>query len=728
MSFRSLFIFLFLATYALVGQNKNLAIQDSIDSKLVQASQTKRLLDFDKAINLYNEIIQLASSINSDVSTANAYTEIANIYYQTNKNEKALEMLIRASQIQRRVDDKEGLSSSYNTYGLVYTSKKEFEKALDYFDFAQSNFEDLNIKTSVAKVIMNKGLLYSEMDDQIKANQLMDEALAIAEETKNQYIIATILINKAKISVKLNNQDKAFTLIDRAFNIAQENSFPILAIDAKKVLSDVYQTMGNYREAYYNLSKHNELRDEVFSINKEKLNLEAQARFDADEKNRLIERISKESRDKEEQLQRNKIISYLVFALGAILLLFTISLYKNNKNRSKSNYLLKKKNEELRKANNAKNQFLSTVTHELRTPLYAVTGLTDILLDKNPTLEQKEHLKSLKFSGDYLLNFINDILHINKIEANKLEIEKTTFDIKKLINSVVIAFNSAEKANGNDIIFDFDKKAPNMLVGDYVKLSQILFNLVGNAIKFTEDGKIWIRVIHQKDFDNNIELRFEIEDTGIGISEEKLDEIFESFSQGSIQINRKYGGTGLGLTIVRNLLQLLGSNIHLKSKEGKGTLFYFDLTFERTTQTEEKPRDIIKKHSYDDLIGKRVLIVEDIKVNQLITQKILDKQHLVSEIIDNGTDAVTMVRERSYDLILMDIHMPGISGLEATKLIREFNKEIPIIALTAITLDDKIEEFYEAGFDDILSKPFKPKVLFDKISQLIVKKPLKSEL
>ncbi|NQY05123.1 MAG: response regulator [Flavobacteriaceae bacterium] len=717
----SLFSFI---TYSQTNQ----VLQDSIDTKLITAKEKKRLLNFDQAIDLYNEVIQLAAINESEISTANALSQIANIYLQTNKNDKAIEMLTRAAQIQRRINDEEGVSSTYNTYGLVYTSQKDYQKALEYFEIAQSKFEELGLSASVAKVIKNKGVLYSEQGNYITANQLMDDAIKLSEKTENDYITASILIEKAKILVKLNNQDRAFDVIDRAFKLAQKNDFQVLAIETKKVLSDVYQTMGNYRRAYDNLKIHNELRDEVYSINKEQLNLEAQARLDADEKNRLIEKMNKESLDKEQQLQRNRITSYLVFALGAILLLFTISLYRNNKNRSKSNALLKKKNVELRKANNAKAQFLSTVTHELRTPLYAVTGLTDILLDKNPTTEQKEHLKSLKFSGDYLLNFINDILHINKIEANKLEVEKTPFNVKKLINSVIIAFNSSEKNNGNDIMFEFDKHSPNMLLGDSVKLSQILFNLVGNAIKFTEKGKIWIRVINMGISNNEVNFKFEIEDTGIGISEEKLDEIFESFSQGSIQINRKYGGTGLGLTIVRNLLDLLGSKIQLKSKEGQGTMFYFDLSFEIAPETIEKVSETPVYKTFDILIGKKILIVEDIKVNQLITQKILDKQKIISDIIDNGTDAVDMVKKGSYDLVLMDIHMPGISGLEATKLIRRFDQDIPIIALTAITIDDKMDDFYQAGFDDILSKPFKPNDLFDKINALIVKKPLKSRL
>lgn len=716
------FTLLLLLFYCAAFSQSNDALKDSIASKLMLANEKKNLSNFDEAIEIYNDIIALSQEENYEISIANAYTEIANIYYLTNKSDDAIEMLIRASQIQRRIGDTQGLSASYNTYGLIYSKKGEFDKAMDYFDIAENNFKNLNLEESLSEVQLNKGLLHYKRDELTDAILYIEESLKTAEGTSNKYNNAKILINYARVLNGLGNSTEAIKKIRLAFTIAQEEGFRLLSSDAKMVLSEIHESNGDYLSAFKELKEHLELKDVLFSISKEKLTQEAQARFNMEENVRLLQ---KERQEKEAQvrlLKRNRLVSYLTLALGTILLLFTISLYRNNKNRSKINALLQKKNDDLRQANNSKAQFLSTVTHELRTPLYAVTGLTDILLDKSPTEEQKTHLKSLKFSGDYLLNFINDILHINKIEANKLEVEKVAFNVEKLVNSVIIAFNSSEKNNGNDIIFDFDDTIPTVILGDSVKLSQILFNLVGNAIKFTEKGKIWIRIKNGGLTDNAIKLRFEIEDTGIGISEEKLEEIFESFSQGSIQINRKYGGTGLGLTIVKNLLELLGSKIYLKSKEGLGTMFYFDINYEKTELQEEIEAP---KRDYSKLAGKKILIVEDIKVNQLITQKILHKQHIITQIIDNGTDAVNLVRSKTYDLILMDIHMPGISGLEATKLIRDFNKDIPIIALTAITIDDKIDDFYNAGFDDILSKPFKPNDLFDKIMTLIVKKPLK---
>src|SRR5690606_32427152 len=247
-------------------------------------------------------------------------------------------------------------------------------------------------------------------------------------------------------------------------------------------------------------------------------------------------------------------------------------------------------------------------------------------------------------------------------------------------------------------------------------------NLIGNAIKFTKDGDIWVRTIKVSEEDELYSVRFEIEDNGIGISEEKQNQLFESFSQGSIQINRKYGGTGLGLSIVKGLIQILKGTISLKSELGKGSKFTFELPLKYSEKVEtEEDVNYFKDISEIDLKDINILVVEDNKINQMITKKILNKMNLNCDVIDYGEDAVNMVKYKTYHLVSMDIHYTGTGGMEATRLIRTFNKDITIFALTAVTLEDKMHEFDEAGFDDIISKPFKQedfeKKLYDALIQ-----------
>ena len=484
----------------------------------------------------------------------------------------------------------------------------------------------------------------------------------------------------------------------------------------------------NYLEAYNYLQSYYATQDSLQHLSRTVLEQEIKLRLEQGDYDEIIANLRENIAQKDSAITMNSFVSTLSIALIIILSLLTLSLYKNNNLRAKANDLLQEKNSELQlakekaeKASLAKAQFLSTITHELRTPLYAVTGLTHLLLEENPLEHQKEHLNSLKFSGDYLLSLINNILDLNKLEANKVEIEKTTFNLEKRINDVLVALKKSADDRNNKLVLDFDKEIPSKLLGDPLKISQILINLVGNSVKFTENGTVAIRVKKTDETDSHVKLHFEIEDNGVGISKKKQKSIFETFSQGSLQINRKFGGTGLGLSIVKNLLQLMNSKIHLESQLGKGSKFWFDIKFAISDQFKEdkNPHNIIYDIDYVALENLTVLVVEDNKINQMITKKILEKNKMKCDVADNGETAVELVKQNPYHIVLMDIHMPGISGIEATQQIRTFNKEIPIIALTAVTIDENLDEFYRAGFNEIIPKPFKTEEFFEKIHRTL---------
>ncbi|MEM6684491.1 MAG: response regulator, partial [Bacteroidota bacterium] len=290
---------------------------------------------------------------------------------------------------------------------------------------------------------------------------------------------------------------------------------------------------------------------------------------------------------------------------------------------------------------------------------------------------------------------------------------------KKVLNDVVNSLIQTSKENNNKIILNIDKGIPEKLVGDYLKMSQVFINLISNALKFTKDGVVEISAKILEESDTQQHIQFEIKDSGIGISKEMQENIFDSFSQGSVQINRKYGGTGLGLTIVKSLLELLESDIQLESKLGEGSTFRFALILDKLAPevTQVDPAEEEKT----DLKGKKfkVLLVEDNKINQVITKKIIAKQNMTCDIADDGYQAIDYARSNRYDFILMDIHMPGISGIEATKEIRKFDVSTPIIALTAISLDDNKGDFLKDGFNEVISKPFDPEVFYQKISNIL---------
>ena len=706
--------------------------RDEIDFLHEKADNAMTLLDYQTALDYCNEALNLALKIEDKAAEAKSYRKTGYLYYKNNDLTKALDYLIKASQIQVVEKLDQELAETRNVLGLVYTEKGEYQQALDYFDNALDLFKREQLFSSQTEIIKNKGAVYLKQGDYALANELFEDAFNRSNKYAMEYVRAELNLLNARALLGLNRTQEAINDCIDAIDIGKDNEYPWIITEGYRTLSKIYEGKGDINNAYAHLKHHNKFRDSIFDVRSERLTKEAIEKFASEARERLIQQQNQEIKFTEEKLRQSHYIAALGAAFLILFLLFILFLYRNNQKRRKANQLLRDTNDQLRvakeeaeKANKAKAQFLSTVTHELRTPLYAVTGLTDLLLEQNPNQEQAEHLRSLRFSGDYLLNFINDILDVNKMEANKIEIERIPFNLTKLARNVLVTLKKSADDNGSVLHLKMEDDAPKFVHGDSLRISQVLINLVSNAIKFTKHGNVYLIIKKLSQHGDRVKLFFEVKDTGIGIAYDKQEIIFESFSQGSVQINRKYGGTGLGLTIVKNLLQLMESQIQLKSEPGKGTSFFFELEFDIADQSEVEKLDAFSTDTSDyiDILkDKTVLLVEDVKINQLITKKTLAKKNINCIAVDNGTDAVQKAKDEAFDLILMDLHMPGISGIDATKAIRAFDQEIPIIALTAITIDEeRQEDFDNAGFNDTLTKPFKSDIFFRKIYQQLKK-------
>ena len=692
-------------------------MQNSIIYKIVQSQNDLENYNYYRAqINL-EEALDLAIKTDNKKSVGFIHAIKGRLQLILGEEDKAIKSLNKAIEVQRIINDNKNLGKSYKTFGDVYLFKKDYATALDSYKAAKSKFEEEGLRAELAETLLSEGKTYNESKAYTKAKDIIEQALALAKTEGYKKTQSEALISQAEVFNKLGNNEKAIALAAEGIKIAKKNKFTNILNQGYLVTSNLYNDSQSYKQSRDYLNAHLRLSDSIRRISKVNSSRGYDVQYllsEEIEKNKeVVQELEKAKDDK----NLNTLISILSVALITILSLLTLSLYKNNNIRLKTNNMLHKKNGELtvakekaELASKTKADFLSTVTHELRTPLYAVTGLSNLLLDENPKPDQVQHLKSLKFSGDYLLTFINDILQINKIEANKVDVEPESFNLKKKINNIVLALNNSAQDNNIKIHFEYDTDLTENFIADQLKISQILINLIGNSIKFTKNGDIWIRVYKIEEKDKIFTLRFEVEDNGIGISQEKQDHMFESFSQGSIQINRKYGGTGLGLSIVKGLIDILKGEIYVKSELKKGTTFYFEIPLEPTNIEEAKENQATYfdgNTSNLDLSTVKILVVEDNKINQMITKKILTKMELQCDIIDNGEDAVKMIKSNNYDIVLMDIHMPGISGIEATKIIRSFDEDLTIFALTAVTIEDKMHEFDEAGFTDIIPKPFK---------------------
>ena len=687
--------------YKLKHQNKISGALEVLKNAIPIAEKNKKQKD---QVDIYQKIAFLHIELN-DHETANFYRERAGALLKNTEYRlgDATQKLIDAT--------------------ILYRENNNFQakKLLDEAKLLSNNKNLTNhIQLAEAKIYINLEK-YEEAKTKLNAllvNSDLDERIYLATKSN---------LSLAELHFKQGYLEKSAKHAEAALHLATKNSFFREVLIANEFLAKVYEDLKIYNKSIiYNKNLVN-IKDSLFNIEKLKLETSIADKFTNDFKTDEIKRLSDQNEELSASKNRSEITAILTSVFLVIISLLAFTLQRNNHIKLKTNDLLKTKNKELETARDsavmamkAKASFLSTVTHELRTPLYAVTGLTHLLLDENPAEHQKEHLKSLKFSGEYLLNFINDILQINKIDAEKLETLNVEFKLKSVITDVIDTLHQKAKEQNSKIVLDYDSDIPIHITGDPVKFSQIIMNLIGNAIKFTENGQVDVIAKLKEKGDNKIKVYFEVRDNGIGISEEKQKNIFDSFEQGSVQINREYGGTGLGLAIVKSLLGLFNSTIELKSELNVGSSFFFELELD---YQDTAIADITFEMAKEDFNfkGLNILIVEDNKINQVITKKMLTKKEITCDIANNGFEAIDAAKEKKYDAILMDIHMPGMGGEEATIEIRKFNKEVPIIALTAISMDDSVESFYAAGCSDVVTKPFKPEVFYQKIGENIFK-------
>ncbi len=394
---------------------------------------------------------------------------------------------------------------------------------------------------------------------------------------------------------------------------------------------------------------------------------------------------------------------------------------------------LYKAKKQLEESLKVKEQFLANMSHEIRTPMNAIIGFTNLLLKQEKIAANKQYLDAIKTSGENLLVIINDILDFSKLESGKVIFESISFKLSQTLSLLIeLMFPKAVEKN-IQLTTEIDSHIPEQLIGDPTRLNQILINLVGNAIKFTKEGSVKIQVSMLHETNDFIELKFSISDTGIGIPEDSLSRIFDGFTQASNDTTRKYGGTGLGLTITKQLVELQKGHIEVSSKLNEGSIFSFNLKFRKNLHLNDQSSSVMNPALPEEfpLNGVRILLVEDNFFNQMLASKVLENWKCIVEIAGDGNIAIDKVREHTFDLILMDIQLPELDGYETTSFIRnnfpEPKNSIPIIAMTAHAFANEVEKCMQFGMNDYISKPFDENRLYEKILKIIHREEIKPQ-
>jgi signal transduction histidine kinase/DNA-binding NarL/FixJ family response regulator len=624
--------------------------------------------DLADALNHFEGALKINEKLGDEVAQSVNLSSIAYLLYDLNDYENALEFALRCLPIFEKANDLHRLNALYHILGNIYFKQEQHLEALRYFEENLRLSEQDTVMHALA--ISGLGKVYYKMNDLANARKHLVDALKESEELSNVEVQIICQFYIGRMMMDEGNYRQAQQHMNAAFELADEYNRKHDVMSVHEALAQLYDKMGDIPKAFYHLKTYEQMKEEIFK-----------------------------------QTTFNKI--------------------RNLQTRQQVE-LAQKEKEVAEQTAQLKQQFMANMSHEIRTPMNAIVGMTSLLMSKNPLPEQMKYLKAIQQSADNLLVIINDILDLSKIEAGKIVIEQTDFSLREVTNSVrdMLMFKAEEK--GLQFMVNVEEGIPVRVIGDPTRINQVLINLAGNALKFTEKGYIEVRVTIQKKAEKKYWLKFEVIDTGIGISPDYVNKIFESFTQAGTDVARRFGGTGLGLTISKQLVELMGGEIGVTSELGKGTTFFAIIPLtESDVQIVEQKSSAVDEQTMKKLNDVKLLLVEDNEFNRMVAEDTLKEllPDITIDIAINGQEAVDRVQEEHYDIVLMDIQMPVMDGVTATRTIRTTlsapAKDVKIIAMTANVLQEDVAQYFNTGMNAYVSKPFQVDELLLKMAAVL---------
>ena len=694
---------------------------------------------YQKSYDLYFQNKDFDKSITSLNRIANRHMDIGNELNDTNYYFKAIKIYSKAFQIAVKINDKKKIINSYanmaDSYNLLGTKTKNKSHLFYSLDNSMKGLKlsrESNLPRQEGLNFLNIGETYERLNLPFKAIHFYEEALHKYESAGDKTWVQNTHRLLGNIYHDLKNYEKAIFHINKSIELAKEQRLISYLRDNYEILSKIYDSKNDLKKSLEYHKLYTEYKDSILNENSAINIARLQTEFEFERQNQEIELLKKNTEIQEEKIkaqttQRN----FLILVIIGVLILLVIIYYRYREKHKAQEQILKAK-EAAELAKEMQEQFLANTSHEIRTPMNGIIGMTSQLLDSKLSSEQLEYALAIKESSNNLLVIINDLLDLSKIKAGKMAFEMIPFSLSDLCKNLVFTLQYRSSEKNIHLISSVDEKIPATLLGDPVRLNQVLLNLAGNAIKFTEVGEVKITAKLLKDDGKKVRLLFSVQDTGIGIPNNKLDKIFESFTQVNATTTRKYGGTGLGLTIAKQIIEQQGGTISVSSKVNEGSTFVFVLDFLKTKKKVKETKELKFSDPFRQNINLskiNILVVDDNRVNQRVAALTLKKWNINVSVADDAKSAIEQIKANTFHLILMDIAMPEMDGLEATKFIREQLPSpicnTPIVAMTASALIGEEEKCISAGMNDYISKPFNPNDLFNKIIQLVPKELIK---
>jgi signal transduction histidine kinase/CheY-like chemotaxis protein len=715
----------------------------------------------DSAMFHYNATLELLEKTGFNCDMAAVYANIGKAQRHSGEYAASLSTFTRCLEIQEECGEMGNRGVALQSIGSSYNSLQMYDKAIEYFDAAIAIEKAHGIESRLGPIYQSKANAYLGLKRLDEATRLSKMAIKSFIKSGNEYNVAYTYESMAHIQVELENLDSAIYYSTKALNIfkgmnatmdivyeqiflseimvkakdyqkAQSKLLEILPITVSEnlsydrmsvmeLLSKVSAGMGDYKSAFEYQFKQMTLKDSL-NVDEQKAEMTALAnKFETDKRDKQIKLEQAQKAQIQTESDRQKQQKYFLLMgiiLLSLLIIGLINRYLHKQRTARelmlANVQIGKEKQRAERSERMKQAFLSNMSHEIRTPVNAINGLSRLLLDKKHDKKTQEFLQAINHSGENLMVVLNDILDVAKVEAGKLDIFQKPMSLADELKMINIIYREKAAEKGLILTIDMDESIPGSLLGDAARLFQVLGNLVSNAIKFTEIGTIALRV----ESTGNSNFLFSVKDSGIGISAEDANRIFEGFEQVNHTDARQGGGTGLGLTIARKLVELMGGVLQLKSEPGNGSDFYFSLWLLPNRVLPEMAREISQPLSQQEF---HIIVAEDNEYNFWVIQGYLQKHFPNSGIYraKTGIEVLDLLDEDTYDFIIMDVQMPQLDGLKTTEALRKRGVEIPVLGLTANVLEEEQEKCIKAGMNGFVQKPFKEAALSSILREIL---------